>query len=205
MVKKLPYEWKQPCGSWGAYKRHLRKGEQCQVCLDGEAERRRKKGIPEKVKRQCGVNAYSYKLHVKNKEPICDTCRELRNAGIRENYKKTREHRLKKQKANYQKNLEHKRELTKRKGHRRRARLRGSKVEPYVIAQVLEAYGTDCHICKEPIDMKAPRSVGKEKGWEKGLHIDHLIPISQGGSDTLENVRPAHGLCNVSKGAKVPQ
>jgi 5-methylcytosine-specific restriction endonuclease McrA len=47
--------------------------------------------------------------------------------------------------------------------------------------------------------MKASRKVGS-KNWEKSLHIDHLIPISKGGSDTLENVRPTHALCNLKKG-----
>jgi len=34
-----------------------------------------------------------------------------------------------------------------------------------------------------------------------GLHIDHVMPLSKGGPDTLENVRPAHGSCNVKKQA----
>jgi len=33
------------------------------------------------------------------------------------------------------------------------------------------------------------------------LHIDHLVPLAKGGSDTLENVRPAHGICNLRKWA----
>jgi len=32
-----------------------------------------------------------------------------------------------------------------------------------------------------------------------GLQIDHVIPIVKGGPDTLNNVRPAHGLCNIKK------
>lgn len=84
---------------------------------------------------------------------------------------------------------------------RRRARKLGNGHSPYTEAQVLEKYGTDCHICLLPIDMNAPRQVGKE-GWQLGLHIDHLIALANGGRDDLENARPSHGLCNVSKGAK---
>ena len=80
----------------------------------------------------------------------------------------------------------------------RRARRAGGEVERYSEAQVLDHYGVDCHICSEPIDLTAPRRSG-EPGWERGLHIDHLIPICDGGSDTLLNVRPSHGLCNCRK------
>jgi 5-methylcytosine-specific restriction endonuclease McrA len=63
---------------------------------------------------------------------------------------------------------------------------------------VIETYGTDCHLCGGAIDLAAPRSPGAV-GWEKSLHIDHVIPLSRGGDDTLDNVRPAHGQCNVKK------
>jgi 5-methylcytosine-specific restriction endonuclease McrA len=33
------------------------------------------------------------------------------------------------------------------------------------------------------------------------LHIDHVYPLSKGGLDTLENVRPSHGKCNIVKWA----
>jgi 5-methylcytosine-specific restriction endonuclease McrA len=72
---------------------------------------------------------------------------------------------------------------------------------PYTVQQVLKKYGKNCHICGDLIDLKANRKVGK-KGWEKGLHLDHVIPISKGGPDTIENVRPAHGVCNIRKGSK---
>jgi 5-methylcytosine-specific restriction endonuclease McrA len=72
----------------------------------------------------------------------------------------------------------------------------------YSIEDVLEKYGTDCHICEEPIDFNAPRKVGIE-GWEKGLHLDHFIPLTKGGGDSIENIRPSHGICNIRKGNKL--
>lgn len=78
--------------------------------------------------------------------------------------------------------------------------MRGVHSIPYNDQDVLDLYGTDCHICGEPINLNAPRGCGPE-GWELGLHIDHLIPLANGGDDTIENVRPSHGLCNVKKGA----
>jgi 5-methylcytosine-specific restriction endonuclease McrA len=81
---------------------------------------------------------------------------------------------------------------------RRRARKRNSGFEYYSLEQVLEKYGIICYLCNKEIDLKASRRVGR-LGWEKGLHIDHVIQISKGGPDTLENVRPTHGLCNLER------
>ena len=82
----------------------------------------------------------------------------------------------------------------------RRARVNKVKHIPYTKEDVLKMYGNDCHICGTPIDLKAPRRAGR-KGWEHGLHLDHLIPISKGGPDTIDNIRPAHGVCNLKKGS----
>ena len=84
---------------------------------------------------------------------------------------------------------------------KRRASKRNSISEIYTVEEVLEKYGTLCHICEIEIDLTAERKPGKD-GWEKGLHIDHLIEIHKGGADTLENVRPAHGLCNLKRNGK---
>lgn len=81
----------------------------------------------------------------------------------------------------------------------RRARKMNLGGERYTLEQVFDKWGKDCHICQKPIDLTAPRRVGKN-GWKKGLHIDHLISLSNGGLDILDNVRPAHGYCNIKKG-----
>jgi 5-methylcytosine-specific restriction endonuclease McrA len=83
--------------------------------------------------------------------------------------------------------------------HRRRVRKRNNGVLEYSTQEVLDTYGIDCHLCNRPIDLTAPRRAGSGVGWETGLHIDHVIPISKGGPDTLSNVRPSHAYCNISK------
>jgi len=83
----------------------------------------------------------------------------------------------------------------------RRAAKAGVESEPYNARTIVKLYGSICHICKEQIDLKAARQVGR-KGWERGLHLDHVIPISKGGADLIPNIRPSHGLCNIRKNAR---
>jgi len=112
-------------------------------------------------------------------------------------YEKNRD-RLIEEKKIYRKNNPEKGRSYVRK---RRALRKNNGQEPYTEDQVLNLYGDNCHICQNPIDLSANRAVG-HPGWEMALHIDHIVPISKGGPDTLENVKPAHGLCNLSKSSK---
>lgn len=84
----------------------------------------------------------------------------------------------------------------------RSAKSYGVRTEVYTYFDVIATYGVNCHICGNLINLEAPRSVGRA-GWENGLHIDHVIPMSKGGEDTLDNVRPAHAKCNILKGASL--
>jgi 5-methylcytosine-specific restriction endonuclease McrA len=85
---------------------------------------------------------------------------------------------------------------------KKRALKRKTFSESYSIDMVLELYGTKCHICNEEINLNAPRTTGS-KGWEKSLHLDHVIPLSKNGTDTLDNIKPSHALCNLIKGNKI--
>jgi|688.fasta_scaffold433938_2 hypothetical protein len=91
-------------------------------------------------------------------------------------------------------------EVQRRKKRQYRARKYGSETEKYTTQDILDLYGSDCHICFEPIDLEASRSCGSE-GWEKSLHLDHLIPLIKGGTDLKDNIRPAHASCNIRKQA----
>lgn len=84
-----------------------------------------------------------------------------------------------------------------RKGRRkRRALLKGCYSEPYSISQVVEKTNGLCGLCGEEVslELKHPHP--------DSLSIDHIIPLSLGGDDTLENVQVAHLSCNLKKGAK---
>ncbi len=54
-----------------------------------------------------------------------------------------------------------------------------------------------CHICGQPIDYDLPH-------LDPGAYvIDHVIPLTKGGTDTLDNVRAAHRSCNSTKRARL--
>lgn len=71
---------------------------------------------------------------------------------------------------------------------RRRANLKG-KLTPQEWQSVLDLYGHKCLRC------------GKSEAEVK-LTIDHVIPVSQGGSNTIDNVQPLCKSCNASKNAR---
>lgn len=65
--------------------------------------------------------------------------------------------------------------------------------------EVVRTYGSNCHICEQPIDPSLPRTS------KLGLTVDHVIPLSKGGPDTIDNLRPAHWSCNNRKSDKLPE
>ena len=144
------------------------------------------------------------------------TCKPCNKEYLKNWYKKNKEEILLKNRKWYYENAESRIEQTnawakanrhltrvygRRHMHKRRALKLKNGHSPYTEQQVLETYGTDCNICNFPIDLNAARKVGLP-GWENGLHIDHLLPISKGGPDIIENTRPTHGLCNITKNNK---
>lgn len=72
---------------------------------------------------------------------------------------------------------------------RRRARLRGAQghASPEQIAGRVAYYGGKCWLCSDPYDA-----------------LDHIKPLSRGGSNWPSNLRPICTPCNLAKGAKWP-
>lgn len=140
----------------------------------------------------CGTKG-GYDVHRRmHAEEPCDDCRQAMRQYWRDFNEK-----YKGRKYEQRKVLEQEKPYFYR-NQRSRARKMQVPFAYYREQEVLDLYGTDCHICGEPVDLSAPRAVGRP-GWEKGLHIDHVHPLAKGGHDTLENVRPAHGQCNIIK------
>jgi len=85
-----------------------------------------------------------------------------------------------------------------------RALKHGGKHSYYTRQQIFDRDGYDCYLCNIPVDLTAPHVQG-QPGWELYPHVEHVIPLSKGGDDTLENVKIAHAKCNIDKGAKIYQ
>lgn len=83
------------------------------------------------------------------------------------------------------------------RNRQKRAIKRNAISEPYTKDDILNRWGTDCHICNKPIDLTASRR------RSNGLHLDHVIPLSKGGPDIIANIKPAHAFCNISKKDKL--
>lgn len=62
---------------------------------------------------------------------------------------------------------------------------------------LIQRDGNLCHICLTQIDLSLARNS------RFGATIDHVIPVSKGGPDTLENMKLAHWICNIKKGNRV--
>ena len=92
-------------------------------------------------------------------------------------------------------------EIDRSKNRRKRAIKKQNGFEKYRESDVLSMYGANCYLCGIEIDLSANRRCGSP-GWEYGLHIEHVFDIALGGPDTLENVRPAHAICNLKKKPK---
>ena len=165
---------------------------------------------------KCGTNA-GHAAHRRAKESPCEPCAAankeyLRNrrhlyAGRYTEYNvQYRAEHPEKNRARVAKwralNPDKSKDLTAKYHHARRARKASVESEFYTDSLLLKTYGTKCHLCNTEINLEAPRTTGLE-GWELGLHIDHVIPLSAGGNDTISNVRPAHGKCNLSKPRKL--
>lgn len=84
-----------------------------------------------------------------------------------------------------------------RNAHKRRA-LKLSQDDGTVTAQALEELKElqkhKCYYCNEPLDY----------GKTKAVHLDHYIPLSEGGLHSITNVVWSCGPCNWSKGNTIP-
>lgn len=81
--------------------------------------------------------------------------------------------------------------------HKRRAQKLGTQVEDLRPIDIYERDIWLCGLCSTPVDpdVRHPDPMSPS--------LDHVKPLSLGGTHTYENVQLAHLLCNVSKGNRV--
>lgn len=119
----------------------------------------------------CGV---LYTSHGPGKRLVCAGCRPLRAAA-----KAAREA-----------------ERARRKNRARRlAKRNAGPAGIYTLAEVVDRDGQMCGICGLWVDVELS---GRDP---QGPTVDHVVPLSRGGADVIENVRLAHWICNVRRGA----
>jgi 5-methylcytosine-specific restriction endonuclease McrA len=184
-------------GTLSGYRKHAwRKDSKCQQCWNARAAyMREQRKLPEqKLKELSYRRAWSSRNMDKKLE------------YSRKYYKKNSEKLAAQQRKNRAKNPNFKANQAAA-SHRRRSRMYGQEYDFFKEKEILEKYGTKCHLCGGEIDINAPRA-SKARGklgenWQNALHIDHIVPLSKGGTHTIDNVRPAHAWCNLSKGNKI--
>ena len=79
-------------------------------------------------------------------------------------------------------------EFKLRENHRRRARRRGE-LSVGIRDKLIALQKGKCAVCR-----------GVPKVW----HLDHIVPLAAGGSNTDDNAQMLCGSCNCKKGAKDP-
>ena len=201
------------CGTYAGYIAHgRRKDEKCNLCRIASREYRKSTRLPVTqtpiLRDKCGSTS-GFKAHEQRGEHPCDPCRLAINKKVRERNAKVKDLRAQRSREYRAKNLDYVRaidkawreanpEKRKAKDLSRYARKKNSPVIEQVLRQdVLDKWGTNCHICGEAIDLKANRQTNP-----KGLHLDHVVALKNGGHHTLENVKPSHVFCNLSKGSR---
>lgn len=94
---------------------------------------------------------------------------------------------------------------TRRAQHcRRKARIRGASIaESIDPLYILRQYRWTCYLCGKKMDPKLygePLKKGDPRLWDRPT-IDHVVPVSNGGSHTKDNLRACCFGCNMDKGA----
>jgi len=81
--------------------------------------------------------------------------------------------------------------------HKRRAQKLGTQVEDLRPIDIYERDIWMCGLCSTPVD--------PDCSWPDPMSpsLDHIQPLSLGGTHTYENVQLAHLVCNVSKGNRI--
>lgn len=115
----------------------------------------------------------------------CDTCSRLSVRAINQVHKLSC----------HDCQLERRRDHWRHKNRQRRLARKGATAVRYTLTKIGDRDGWKCHICGKKVDVNLSGMANA------GPTIDHLVPVSAGGSDDEWNVALAHRICNLSRGA----
>jgi hypothetical protein len=171
----------------------------CKDCLL-EAIRKYQADNPDKVKdsrkksdANCRERVQEEKKRYREKNRESINARAVVAASKPENKKKKRDYRqrTKEHRAQYDKDYAVANpDKVKEKAARRRARKLMVLVEVIDRKTVFERDNGICYLCSQPVN---------PDNW----HLDHIHPISKGGTESYDNVAVTHPSCNLSKGDKL--
>lgn len=122
-----------------------------------------------------------FKSYVRKNKRIYDSVKE------KDRYIKIKDYINKKRRERYKKNLEKSRLYSKIRKHQRRT---AGTIDYNEWIKKCNLLGNKCQMC------------GKSSDIVK-LTIDHILPISKGGTNILENLQPLCLSCNSKKGSKI--
>lgn len=176
----------KPCKKCGSTEKY--KNGACIPCMKKRV-REWKLANPNRVKQ----------LNKKSREKNIDQIREKAKArkaiSYYQNIEKTREERRRyyyanqeKEKAKHREWKRNNRENSVKHTQLDKARKAGVEIEPYNFSIIREYYGNICLCCR--------RNNVK-------LTVDHIVPISMGGGDIIQNIQPLCGSCNSKKSRKI--
>lgn len=149
------------------------------------------------LKYRDGIKKRAKEYYHKNKDSLTDTQQEKLKEWQKEYYKKNKD-KIKEYTKNWvDENIDRAKAIRTKRKYLRKTRLKNAVYENVVPVIVYEKHNWICGICGKKINKKLkypdPQSVS----------LDHILPISKGGSHTYINIQSAHLVCNVGKGAKV--
>jgi len=122
-----------------------------------------------------------YESKTKFISKVCKECGATYNAKIKQKYC----------------SFECREKATKRnENHKRRQREIHTSIKPIYKNEILLRDKGICQLCGKKINIKYVYP------HPKSLSIDHIIPLSQGGTHEPKNVQVAHFICNSKKGNK---
>lgn len=95
---------------------------------------------------------------------------------------------------------------TKAMGELRKERIKSNAIDHIDLQELIERDNRRCHLCGGKVS--ARKKFGK-RGTPRGdmktyPTIDHIVPVSKGGTHTWGNVKLAHWSCNSKRGATDP-
>lgn len=95
-------------------------------------------------------------------------------------------------------------QYAKAMGELRSERIKAGEMQDIDLGELIERDRGICHICGGKVDKRG--KFGK-RGAKRGdmtnyPTVDHVVPISRGGSHTWNNVKLAHLSCNAKKGGR---